>query len=120
MRALPSIAQILAAQGAVTAKCHERTVWQRKFEPCCRSDVVYGVKEPLIVDFVERPPGKAPTGEVLATPVLRDQVRLRAAESGAGARRGGVNGLRAARHRLVGSDRRDQLGQSIRHQAHAF
>ena len=30
--------------------------------------MVYGVKEPLIVDFVERPPGKAPTGEVLATP----------------------------------------------------
>ena len=31
------------------------------------TDVVYGVKEPLIVDFVERPPGKAQTGEVLAT-----------------------------------------------------
>ena len=29
--------------------------------------MVYGVKEPLIVDFVERRPGKAPTGEVLAT-----------------------------------------------------
>jgi hydroxyquinol 1,2-dioxygenase len=32
------------------------------------NDVVYGVKEPLIVDFVERPPGKAPTGEVLSMP----------------------------------------------------
>jgi hydroxyquinol 1,2-dioxygenase len=32
------------------------------------TDVVYGVKEPLIVDFVERPPGKAPTGEVVSTP----------------------------------------------------
>jgi hydroxyquinol 1,2-dioxygenase len=32
------------------------------------TDVVYGVKEPLIVEFVERPPGKAPTGEVVATP----------------------------------------------------
>jgi hydroxyquinol 1,2-dioxygenase len=32
------------------------------------SDVVYGVKEPLIVDFVERPPGKTPTGETLSTP----------------------------------------------------
>jgi hydroxyquinol 1,2-dioxygenase len=32
------------------------------------SDVVYGVKAPLIVDFVERPPGKTPTGEILSTP----------------------------------------------------
>jgi hydroxyquinol 1,2-dioxygenase len=32
------------------------------------TDVVYGVKEPLIVDFVKKPPGKAPTGEVVATP----------------------------------------------------
>jgi hydroxyquinol 1,2-dioxygenase len=32
------------------------------------TDVVYGVKEPLIVDFVEKPPGRAPTGEVLAAP----------------------------------------------------
>jgi hypothetical protein len=30
--------------------------------------VVYGVKEPLIVDFVKKPPGKAPTGEIVATP----------------------------------------------------
>jgi hydroxyquinol 1,2-dioxygenase len=30
--------------------------------------VVYGVKEPLIVDFVKKPPGKAPTGEMVATP----------------------------------------------------
>ncbi len=32
------------------------------------SDVVYGVKEPLIVDFVQKPAGKAPTGETVATP----------------------------------------------------
>ena len=32
------------------------------------SDVVYGVKAPLIVDFVERPAGKAPTGEVIDEP----------------------------------------------------
>jgi hydroxyquinol 1,2-dioxygenase len=32
------------------------------------SDVVYGVKEPLIVDFVTKPPGKAPTGEMMSTP----------------------------------------------------
>ena len=32
------------------------------------TDVVYGVKEPLIVEFVKKPPGKAPTGETLATP----------------------------------------------------
>jgi hydroxyquinol 1,2-dioxygenase len=32
------------------------------------SDVVYGVKEALIVDFVKQPPGKAPTGETMSTP----------------------------------------------------
>ncbi len=32
------------------------------------SDVVYGVKAPLIVDFLERPPGKAPNGEVINEP----------------------------------------------------
>jgi hydroxyquinol 1,2-dioxygenase len=32
------------------------------------SDVVYGVKEPLIVDFVKKPAGKAPNGETVSTP----------------------------------------------------
>jgi hydroxyquinol 1,2-dioxygenase len=32
------------------------------------TDVVYGVKEPLIVEFVKMPPGKAPTGETMSTP----------------------------------------------------
>lgn len=32
------------------------------------SDVVYGVKEGLIVDFVQKPAGRAPTGETLDTP----------------------------------------------------
>lgn len=40
----------------------------RRGDEFIETDVVYGVKEPLIVDFAERPPGKAPTGEVLATP----------------------------------------------------
>jgi hydroxyquinol 1,2-dioxygenase len=31
------------------------------------TDVVYGVKEPLIVDFVENPPGVAPNGETIDT-----------------------------------------------------
>jgi hydroxyquinol 1,2-dioxygenase len=31
-------------------------------------DVVYGVKDALIVDFVKRPPGKAPNGEMIDTP----------------------------------------------------
>jgi len=30
-------------------------------------DVVYGVKAPLIVEFVKRPPGKAPNGDVIDT-----------------------------------------------------
>ena len=32
------------------------------------SDAVYGVKEALIVDFVQKPAGKAPTGEMVDTP----------------------------------------------------
>ena len=32
------------------------------------TDVVYAVKEPLIVDFIKKPAGKAPTGETVATP----------------------------------------------------
>lgn len=32
------------------------------------TDVVYGVKKPLIVDFKQRPPGKAPTGETIDEP----------------------------------------------------
>ena len=32
------------------------------------SDVVYGVKEPLIVEFVKKPPGKASNGEMVDTP----------------------------------------------------
>lgn len=35
--------------------------------PYIETDVVYGVKEPLIVDFVDNPPGKAPNGEQIAT-----------------------------------------------------
>ena len=36
--------------------------------PYIETDVVYGVKEPLIVDFVEKPPGVAPNGEKVDTP----------------------------------------------------
>lgn len=32
------------------------------------TDVVFGVKEPLIVDFELQPPGRAPTGETIDTP----------------------------------------------------
>jgi len=32
------------------------------------TDVVFGVKEPLIVDFVKKPAGKAPNGETLSEP----------------------------------------------------
>src|SRR5580658_7166364 len=35
--------------------------------PYIETDVVYGVKEPLIVDFVEHPPGVAPNGDKVAT-----------------------------------------------------
>ena len=48
------------------------------------TDVVYAVKEPLIVDFVKRPPGKAPTGETMTTPfyeVTYDFVLAKGAEA---------------------------------------
>jgi hydroxyquinol 1,2-dioxygenase len=32
------------------------------------NDVVFGVKEPLIVDFQQQPPGKTPTGEMINEP----------------------------------------------------
>ncbi len=32
------------------------------------TDVVFGVKEPLIVEFVEHPAGKAPNGEMMDKP----------------------------------------------------
>ena len=35
--------------------------------PYLETDVVYGVKAPLIVDFVENPPGTAPNGETIDT-----------------------------------------------------
>jgi hydroxyquinol 1,2-dioxygenase len=35
--------------------------------PYLETDVVYGVKAPLIVDFVENPPGTAPNGEKIET-----------------------------------------------------
>jgi len=36
--------------------------------PYIETDVVYGVKEPLIVDFLEKPAGVAPNGEKVDTP----------------------------------------------------
>ena len=53
------------------------------------NDVVYGVKAPLVVEFVKRPPGKAPNGETVDTPFYevkydfvleRKQAALAAAE----------------------------------------
>lgn len=53
------------------------------------NDVVYGVKAPLVVDFVKRPPGKAPNGETIDTPFYevkydfvleQKQAQLQAAE----------------------------------------
>jgi hydroxyquinol 1,2-dioxygenase len=35
--------------------------------PYIETDVVYGVKGPLIVDFVEHPPGTAPNGDKVDT-----------------------------------------------------
>ena len=40
----------------------------QKGDEFIETDVVYGVKEPLIVEFVKKPAGRAPTGETVATP----------------------------------------------------
>ncbi len=40
----------------------------RRGDQYIETDVVFGVKEPLIVDFQERPGGEAPNGEPLETP----------------------------------------------------
>ena len=40
----------------------------QKGDPFIETDVVYAVKEPLIVEFVKKPPGKSPTGEMVSTP----------------------------------------------------
>jgi len=54
----------------IEAPGHHRIV-THLFNRACQyvdTDVVYGVKAPLIVDFVENPPGTAPTGETVDTP----------------------------------------------------
>jgi hydroxyquinol 1,2-dioxygenase len=40
----------------------------QKGDEFIETDVVYGVKEQLIVEFVKKPPGKSPTGEMVSTP----------------------------------------------------
>lgn len=61
----------------------------QKGDQFIENDVVYGVKEPLIVDFVKKPPGKAPNGDMVDTPFYevkydfvleRKQAALAAAE----------------------------------------
>lgn len=54
---------------AIEAAGYRRVV-THLFNRTCRyieTDVVYGVKEPLIVDFIEHPPGVAPNGETVDT-----------------------------------------------------
>jgi hydroxyquinol 1,2-dioxygenase len=55
---------------AVTAPGREALVTHlfRRGDEYIDTDVVYAVKDPLIVDFIKKPAGKAPTGETLATP----------------------------------------------------
>jgi len=55
---------------AVSAPGHHPVVTHlfQKGDEYIENDVVYGVKEPLIVEFVKRPPGKAPNGETINEP----------------------------------------------------
>ena len=60
----------------------------QKGDEFIETDVVYGVKEQLIVEFAKKPPGKSPTGEMVSMPfyavkhdfVLQKQAALVAAE----------------------------------------
>jgi len=69
----------------VTAPGHNGVVTHlfRNGDPYIETDVVYGVKKELIVDFERRPPGAAPTGETVATPfnVVRYDFVLQQAEA---------------------------------------
>ena len=55
---------------AVSAPGHHYLVTHlfQKGDEYINNDVVYGVKAPLVVEFVKRPPGKAPNGETVDTP----------------------------------------------------
>ena len=55
----------------------------RNGDPYIETDVVYGVKKELIVDFERKPAGPAPTGEKVATPfnVVRYDFVLQQAEA---------------------------------------
>ena len=74
---------------AVSAPGYEELITHlfRSGDEYIETDVVYAVKEPLIVDFIKKPAGKAPTGETVATPffevrydfVLQRKVEARAA-----------------------------------------
>jgi hydroxyquinol 1,2-dioxygenase len=57
---------------AVSAPGYEELITHlfRRGDEYIETDVVYAVKQPLIVDFIEKPAGKAPTGETLSTPFL--------------------------------------------------
>ena len=54
---------------AVSAPGHHYLVTHlfQKGDEYINNDVVYGVKDALIVDFVKRPPGKAPNGDMVDT-----------------------------------------------------
>jgi hydroxyquinol 1,2-dioxygenase len=55
---------------AITAPGYQGCVTHlfQKGDPFLETDVVYGVKEPLIVEFLKKPPGKSSTGEIVSTP----------------------------------------------------
>jgi hydroxyquinol 1,2-dioxygenase len=55
----------------------------RNGDPYIETDVVYGVKKELIVDFERKPAGRAPSGETVATPfnVVRYDFVLQQAEA---------------------------------------
>ena len=55
---------------AVSAPGHKPVITHlfQRGDQYIETDVVFGVKEPLIVDFHKKGPGKAPNGETLSEP----------------------------------------------------
>ena len=62
----------------------------QKGDKYINNDVVYGVKEPLVVEFVKKPPGKAPNGETIDTPFYEVKYDFVLEQKQAAARRGRI------------------------------
>jgi hydroxyquinol 1,2-dioxygenase len=65
----------------------------QKGDEFIQNDVVYGVKDALIVEFVKKPPGKASNGETVDTPFYEVKYDFVLGAAAGGARGGGIRRL---------------------------